>query len=295
MSSGVKGAGFVPSPVGLGAMGMSVEGRPSAASGVALIREAVDVGVNFIDTADSYHLPLIESVGYGEQLVARALGRPSSGSPVLVATKGGHVRTRASAVGWDVCGHPSYLRSAAIASARRLGCEAIPLYQFHRPDPIVPFGESVGALAELLTDGIAQRVGVSNVTLDQLREAYSILGRDLWSVQNAHSLLRPVDPAISEFCIDRGVRLIVRSPLGGRGRASSILTNETVLAVAASLEVSPAAVALAWCRLSLPGCVLLIGASTRETLVDSLGSTDLGLSREQIVCLSRAFGIARSF
>ena len=145
--------------VGLGAMPMSLAGRPDEARSVATIHAALDAGVTLIDTADAYCIDE-RDVGHNESLIATALASYGGNTDaVLVATKGGHTRPRGS---WGLDGSPRYLRRACEASLERLGVDAIGLYQFHRPDPRVPFEESVGALRELLDQGKIRMAGVSN-------------------------------------------------------------------------------------------------------------------------------------
>src|SRR3954453_19063567 len=146
--------------LGLGGMPMSIEGRPDRARSIATIHAALGAGVTLIDTADAYHLHADE-VGHNESLIAEALstyGEPTD--DVLVATKGGHLRPGDGS--WTVDGRPEYLKSACEASLERLGVEAIGLYQLHRPDPKVPYEESVGAIRDLLDEGKIQMAGISN-------------------------------------------------------------------------------------------------------------------------------------
>ena len=150
----------VVSSIGLGGMPMSIEGRPDTARSVATIHAALDAGVTLIDTADSYHHDAGE-VGHNESLIAGALasyGGDASG--VMVATKGGYMRPGDGS--WVYNGDPAYLKQACEASLKRLGVEAIGLYQFHHPDPRFPYADSVGALRELLDEGKIVRAGISN-------------------------------------------------------------------------------------------------------------------------------------
>lgn len=173
------------SAVGLGAMPLSLEGRPDERRALATVHAALEAGVTLLDTADSYHLPGAEP-GHNELLVARALAAYGGDtSEVLVTTKGG--RGRPADGGWTVTGDPRHLKRAAESSLKRLGVEAIGLYQLHRPDPAVPFEESVGALRELLDEGKIRLAGVSNTDGEQIRAARAILGDRLVSVQNQYS------------------------------------------------------------------------------------------------------------
>ena len=140
------------SAIGLGGMPMSIEGRPDTDRSVATIHAALEAGVTIIDTADAYHLSAAD-VGHNESLIAKALSSYGSDTAgILVATKGGHLRPGDGS--WTLNGRPEYLKEAAKASLKRLGGEAIDLYQYHRPDPEVPYEESVGALKDLLDEGV---------------------------------------------------------------------------------------------------------------------------------------------
>src|SRR6202451_416548 len=154
--------------LGFGAMrltGEGIWGPPKDRKGaLAVLRRAVELGVNFIDTADSY------GPSVSEELIAEAL-HPYP-DDLVIATKGGLVRPGPNR--WNADGHPEHLREACEGSLRRLKLEQIPLYQLHRPDPRVPLAESIGALAELKNEGKIRHIGVSNVTEDQLREAEAI-------------------------------------------------------------------------------------------------------------------------
>src|SRR6476660_1396879 len=160
--------------IGLGGMPMSIEGRPDEARSIATIHAALDVGVTLIDTADAYHRDADE-VGHNELLIAKALSMAGGDtSNVLVATKGGHLRPGDGS--WTLNGRPDYLKQAAKASAKRLGVAAIGLYQFHRPDPQGDYADSVGALRDLLDEGVIRMAGISNANVDQIRLAQDILG-----------------------------------------------------------------------------------------------------------------------
>jgi aryl-alcohol dehydrogenase-like predicted oxidoreductase len=168
------------SAVGYGALQLSVEGRPEEPESLAMLGAVLDAGVTLIDTADSYCVDLTE-VGHNERLIRRALDEWSGDrGQILVATKGGHYRPGDGT--WPVDGRPSALRSACEGSLRALGVDVIDLYQLHRPDPVVPFCESVGALRDLRGAGMIRMVGISNVTSDQITEAHQIV--EISSVQN---------------------------------------------------------------------------------------------------------------
>jgi aryl-alcohol dehydrogenase-like predicted oxidoreductase len=204
------------SAIGLGAMPMSLAGRPDQERSLRTIHVALDAGVTLIDTADAYCLDGSE-VGHNERLVARALAVwPGGRDGVLVATKGGHTRPGRE---WGLDGRPEYLRRACEASLRALGVEAIGLYQFHRPDPKVPFAESVGALAELKAAGKVRLVGLSNVSVDQIRQAREIV--EVASVQNEFSPRFRRSEGELAWCAAQGVAFLPWSPLAASAGPAS--------------------------------------------------------------------------
>ncbi|MGW2787592.1 aldo/keto reductase [Streptomyces populi] len=287
--------GLRVSAVGLGVMPLSIEGRPDEARALATVHAALDAGVTLLDTADSYHLPGDEP-GHNERLVARALATYGGDTgDVLVATKGG--RGRPPDGTWTVNGSPRHLKAAAEASLKRLGLEAIGLYQLHKPDPGVPFEDSVGALRDLLDAGTIRLAGISNTTADQIRRAHAILGDKLVSVQNRYSpAVRDSDPELL-LCAELGLAFLPWSPLGGISRSSLDGPSadgspdgprerfEAFRTVAGEHGVSPQQVCLAWLSRRSPTVIPIPGASRPETARDSAGAADLVLSAEDLARL----------
>ncbi|WP_329140380.1 aldo/keto reductase [Streptomyces sp. NBC_01476] len=272
------------SAIGLGGMPMSIEGRPDEARSIATIHAALDAGVTFFDTADAYHLHADE-VGHNESLIAKALASHPLGAEALVATKGGHLRPGDGS--WTLNGHPDYLKQACEASLKRLGVEAIGLYQFHRPDPTVPYADSVGAIAELLDEGKIRMAGISNADPEQIRLANEILGGRLVSVQNQFSpAFRSSEPELA-LCDELGIAFLPWSPFGGITRAGDLGSSFAPFAqVAQAHGVSPHRVCLAW-MLALSPVVIPIPGSTRpETIQDSAAAPELTLTPEEIALLS---------
>ncbi|MGN6127603.1 MAG: aldo/keto reductase, partial [Humibacter sp.] len=225
------------SAIGLGGMPMSIEGRPDEKRSISAIHAALDAGVTLIDTANAYHIHADE-VGHNEALIAKAL-REYDGdtSDVLVATKGGHIRPGDGT--WIVNGNPDYIRGAAEDSRRRLGVEKIGLYQFHRPDPAVPYEDSVTALRDLLDDGVIEMAGVSNADPEQIRIAQDVLDGRLVSVQNQYSpRFRSSEPEL-EVCAELGLAFLPWSPLGGIGRSGAGAGFEAFQVIADARGVSP--------------------------------------------------------
>jgi aryl-alcohol dehydrogenase-like predicted oxidoreductase len=276
--------GLQVSAIGLGEMPMSLAGRPDEAQSVRTIHAALDAGVTLIDTADAYCIDESE-VGHGERLVARALSAwPGDRDRVLVATKGGHTREGGE---WYLDGRPEHLRQACEASLRALGVEAIGLYQFHRPDPKVPFAESVGAMAELKAAGKVRLVGLSNVSVDQIKQARQLV--QVASVQNEFSPRFRRSEGELAFCAAEGIAFLPWSPLGGIGRGRDLGGRHRVFGeVAEAHGVSAQQVALAWQLAKAPAVIPIPGSSRPETITDSAAAASLRLSDDELARLDRA-------
>ena len=275
------------SEIGLGGMPMSIEGRPDEQRSVATIHAALDAGVTLIDTADAYHLNPDE-VGHNESLIASALasyGGDTSG--VLVATKGGHLRPEAGK--WTLDGSPDHLKQACDASLKRLGVEAIGLYQFHRPDPKVPYGDSVGAIRDLLDAGKIRLAGISNADPGQIRQAQEILGGRLVSVQNEFSpAFRSSEPEL-DLCTELGIAFLPWSPFGGSSRAGEVGSQFAVFGeVAKAHGVSPQQGVLAWRLAKSPVVIPSPGSSRPETIRDSAAAGDIELTSDELSRLDAA-------
>jgi len=270
--------------IGLGGMPMSIEGRPDTDRSIATIIAALDAGVTLIDTADAYHVGADE-VGHNEALIAQALASwNGDASQILVATKGGHVRPGDGS--WQVNGDPGHIKQAAEESLKRLGVEAIGLYQFHRPDPKVAYEDSVGAVRDLLDEGKIRLAGISNATVDQIRQAQEILGGRLASVQNQFSpAFRSSEPEL-QLCHELGIAFLPYSPLGGIGKAGRLGESfEKFAAVAKNHGVSPQQVALAWELAKSPQVIPIPGASRPESITDSAAAAELELTEAELLDL----------
>jgi aryl-alcohol dehydrogenase-like predicted oxidoreductase len=275
------------SAIGLGGMPMSIEGRPDEARSIATIHAALEEGVTFFDTADAYHLHANE-VGHNESLFAQAIASwGGDTSNVLVATKGGHLRPGDGS--WYVDGRPGYLKQAAEASLKRLGGDAIGLYQFHRPDPAVPYADSVGAIRDLLDEGKIRMAGISNANPEQMRLAQEILGGRLASVQNQFSpAFRSSEPEL-ELADEMGIAFLPWSPLGGISSAAGLGDRFAPFqAVADEWGLTPQVVALAWHLAKSPRVIPIPGASRPESIRNSVQAADVTLSAEELARLDAA-------
>ena len=271
------------SAIGLGGMPLSIDGRPYREQALATILAAIDSGVTLIDTADSYTME-IDGQGHNELLIAEALKlRPTEAKNILVATKGGLIYRTGRP--WDRNGKPEYLRQAAIDSARRLGVESIGLYQYHRQDYTVAYTDSLGAMKDLLDEGLIQMAGISNAITEQIALFDEMLDGRLMSVQNRFSPIFQSSRPELDYTVEHGMAFLPWSPLGGIGNGSEVFDSSAFAAVGAELGVSAQQVALAW-ELSLGDSVIPIpGASRPASITDSALASELVLTPEQLARL----------
>lgn len=240
-------------------------------SAVAVLRRAVELGANLIDTADSYAL------GENEELVAEAL-RPYR-DDVVIATKVGVVRP--SPLEWVPLGHPAYLRQQAELSLRRLGVERIDLLQLHRIDPAVPLADQIGALKQLVDEGKARHIGLSEASVEQLREASAIT--PIASVQNMYNLGDRGHEDVVDYAAAQGIAFIPFFPVGGGTHAA---TDGPVAEVAAEIGATPAQTALAWLLHRSPTILPIPGTTSVAHLEENLAAARVRLTDAQFDRLS---------
>ena len=259
--------------MGFGAMRITGPGiwgdPPDRDQAIATLRRIVELGVNFIDTADSYGPEV------SEPLIAEALyPYPDD---LVIATKGGLVRPGPNR--WDADGRPEHLRQACEGSLRRLRLEQIPLYQFHRPDPKVPLAESVGAIAELKNEGKIRHVGLSNVTEDQFREAERIV--PIVSIQNRFNVTDRQSQPMIDLCEQEDMVFLPWAPIQQTDRRVAV-------AVAAErLGVTEHQVVLAWLLAMSPAILPIPGTSSPEHAEENVAATAIELSRDEIEAISK--------
>jgi pyridoxine 4-dehydrogenase len=260
--------------LGFGAMrlcGPQVWGPPKdRAYALKVLRRAYALGHNFFDTADSYG-PEVDEV-----LIAEAL-HPYP-QDLVIGTKGGLLRPSASR--WDPDGRPEHLRRALEGSLRRLKLERIDLYQWHAPDPRVPFAESFSALAELQKAGKIRNLGLSNVSVAQLNEARRIA--PVVSVQNSYSIDNRASEDVLLACEKQGLAFLPWYPLG----AGAALRSAKVKRVAARLQATPAQVALAWLLAKSPAMLPIPGTGSLEHLEENAIAASLSLSAQDLAELA---------
>jgi aryl-alcohol dehydrogenase-like predicted oxidoreductase len=282
--------GLSVSAVGLGGVALSIpDTRPDQASAIKVIHHAIDRGVTFIDTADSYSRGEAD-MGHNERLFRAALAELPADvrARVVVATKGGHMRPGGA---WVPNGRPEYLRRQCEASLRNLGVERIDLLQHHRPDPDVPIADSIGAYARLREEGKVRFIGVSEYSVAQLDEAQAVTA--IASTQNQYALShrQPEQDGTLAATEARGLAFIPWSPLGGTGahRAGDLGRQHPAVArLAERRGVSPQRLVLAWLLAKGPHVLVIVGSSRAATIDDSARAADLDLTAADIAQINAA-------
>lgn len=269
--------------IGLGAMPLSIHGRPGAEQADAVVRSAVDAGVTFIDTANVYCLNDAD-IGHNERLLARSLKAVARRTDIVVATKGGLTRPRGS---WQSDARPDSLRQACERSLRDLGVDCITLYQLHAPDSKVPFEDSVGALAHLREEGKIRHVGLSNVGRNEIERAAALV--PVTSVQNRCNVIDQGDvrSGLVEFCAERGITYIPYSPVGGHHGHARLAKQPKLARIAERHHASVYALALAWLLAQGPHVLPIPGASRVESIRDSVRAPGIVLSADDLTELGR--------
>ena len=253
--------------MGFGAMRITGQGvwgpPPDRDVAKAAARRAVDLGVNFIDTADSY------GPDVSEELLAEAL-HPYP-DDLVIATKAG--LTRPGPGRWETDGRPEHLREACEGSLRRLKLEQIPLYQFHRPDPRVPIAESIGAFVQLREEGKIRHIGVSNVSEAQLREMQAIT--PVVSVQNRYNLGDRSSESMVDLCEQESIVFLPWAPIQETDELIPVLT------AASRHNVSTRQVALAWLLDRSPQMLPIPGSGSPEHVSENIAAASLRLDTDE--------------
>jgi len=276
--------------IGLGLMTFDQTGTQPRPQLLDTVRAALDAGVTLFDTADAYG-PGGElgarAQGANERLIAGLLDELGVRDRVLLATKGGHLRTDAGP--WEVDSRPEHLNRAVDDSLRRLGVEQIALWQHHRPDPEVPYDEVLGTLKEIHESGKVRMVGLSNADPDQIRLGHKVLGQALVSVQNQFSpAFRSSRPEI-DVCEELGLAFLPWGPLGGLSDAKEMAEmHPAFAAVADQRGVSAQQVALAWELAQSPVVIPIPGAKRPSSITDSAAAAELDLTAEEVAALDAA-------
>jgi pyridoxine 4-dehydrogenase len=262
--------------LGFGAMritGAGIWGEPAdQAEAVRVLRRAVELGINFIDTADAY------GPGVSEEIIARAL-HPYP-AELVIATKGGYERPGPNQ--WIENGKPAHLRSACEGSLRRLRLDQIALYQLHRIDPQVPAEEQLGTLKDLQAEGKIRHIGLSEVSVRQIQHAQTIV--PIVSVQNRYSLADRGSEAVLQYCEQQKLGFIPWFPLAD-GKLSG--GDSPIRRVAGELKVTPSQVALAWLLARSPVLLPIPGTSRVEHLEENIAAAGFKIEQDKMEELSQ--------
>lgn len=268
------GGDLRPNRLGFGAMritGPGVWGPPADRDEAkAVLRRAVELGVNFIDTADSYG-PYVS-----EELIGEALyPYPDD---LVIATKGGLERTGPGQ--WPVNGRPEHLIEACEGSLRRLKLDEIPLYQFHRPDPAVPLEDSIGALVTLKEQGKIRHIGLSNVTEEQLRRAQQLTA--IVSIQNRYNVEDRESESLVDLCEQESIVFLPWAPI------QDVEGNQVVNQIAQHHEASPRQIVLAWLLARSPAILPIPGTGTVSHLEENIAAAAIELTPAEVESLNNA-------
>jgi aryl-alcohol dehydrogenase-like predicted oxidoreductase len=259
--------------LGYGAMRITGDGiwgePPDRNAAKAVLRRAVELGVNFIDTADAY------GPDVSETLIAEAL-HPYP-EDLVIATKGGLERSGPGR--WSPNGRPEHLITACEGSLRRLQLNEIPLYQFHRPDPRVPLAESIGALAQLKEQGKIRHIGVCNVTEPQLRAAQEVAA--IVSVQNRYNATDQASDSIIDLCEQEALAFLPWAPM------LDLADNRAVQQIATNHDATPRQVALAWLLGRSPAVLPIPGTGSVAHLESNVAAAGLRLSPQELATITQ--------
>jgi len=274
--------------MGLGCMPLSISGRPvSSEQRIALIHRALDLGVTFFDTADSYCLDENDK-HHNESLIHKALKSYTAGTDrVMVATKGGLMRHGGA---WTVNGDPNHIGKTIRDSWQALGGDRpIDLWQLHAVDPKFPLVETLAPVVAAQKEGLIAHVGVSNFSVSQIEEARSLL--DIVSVQNQLNPwhLNPLRDGVFDYCEREQLAFLPWSPLGGSSRVQKVGQNKYLRSLSEKLDRPPHEVLLAWHRQRGKAVLPIPGAKRLESLESSVRSLDIELKREEVSQIESSF------
>jgi aryl-alcohol dehydrogenase-like predicted oxidoreductase len=268
--------------IGLGAMPLSLDGRPDEAQALSVIEAFVDGGGNFIDSANVYCIDDAD-VGHNEKLIVRALSKLQESDNIIVATKGGLRRPKGT---WTVDASPAWLRQSCEKSLRDLDTNSIFLYQLHAPDPDVPLTDSVGELARLKAEGKIHHIGLSNVSVEHIQLALSIT--DITSVQNRCNLFERTsfENGVVKFCEKNNISFIAHSPVGGHFQHAQRADDVLLKILAEKYDVSTYQIMIAWLLHRSSSIVAIPGASKTSSVMDSLQAINVEFSKEDMQLLN---------
>jgi len=311
-------AGFAIPRLGMGTMALAIEGRPDRDTAIRTIHAGLDAGVRYLDTAWSYYLPsqpgtgTAEDLGYGEKMVRDALASwDGPRDEVLIATKTGyrrtmeapnvaeneperqHLQAAGSQYGWMADSRPETMIRDAKESALHLGVDTLDLLYSHGPDPEVAYEDQVGALKQLLDEGVIRYAGISRVDNAQIDIAREILGDKLIAVQNQFSPSHPDPEHTMEHCAELGLAFVCWSPLGGFLDAFDQRAYDPFRTVAGNHGCSYQRVVLAWELSRYERLFTIPSARNPQEINDSFAATELTLTQDELAMLNASVDARR--
>jgi len=262
--------------IGFGGMAVDeYEPKASEKDAIELFRFAVDSGVNFIDTADVYGL------GRNETLIGKALTSEQK-EKILIGTKAG--LNRPGGTGWGTDGRPDHIKDAIKGSLERLAIDKIELYMLHAPDTKIPFMETLKAFKELQQQGLVKNIGLSNFSLEQLKEAQNLI--DVVSVENHFSLsFKGDEQELLPYLTEQKIAFLAYFPLS----SGKILQDKKLIDIANELNITPSQVALSWITTKWPTAIPIPGTKNKEHLLENIKAADITLDKEIISKLDSLF------
>jgi len=279
-------SGIFVSALGLGGMPMSISNRPPESQSIQVIHRALDLGITFIDTADSYCKDESDK-HHNEQLIHKALSSYKGDvSQVIVATKGGLMRPNGS---WTRNGSPEHLRQTIRVSFEALGgAKPIDVWQYHSPDSNYTIEESLTPVKEAVEESLIRFVGVSNFSVEQIKQARDVV--DIVSVQNQYSPWerQPENDGVLKYCEQEGLTFLPWSPFGGSRRHQSLQDIPAIAQLAKEKRVSVYNIVLAWLRSKSPSILPIPGASKISSIEDSVQAINVKLSAEEVQRIDQA-------
>ncbi len=273
-------------PIGLGGMPMSIRDRPSEEQSIATIHKALELGVTLIDTADAYCRDESDK-HHNEKLIYKALQQYSGNkNQVMIATKGGLMRPNGA---WTQNGNPDHLRQTIRESFEALGGDQpIDIWQYHSPDPNYSIKDALTPAKEAQNQGLVRYIGVSNFSIDQLKQARDVV--EVVSVQNQYNPWHrnPEFDGILEYCEAEGITFLPWSPLGGSSRVKQLQQFTGITDLAAEKGLSIYSLILAWMLSKSPCIVPIPGASRPESIADSVKAAQVRLEPPEIAIVEDA-------